>query len=262
MRTKKESKENQNVGLANSNHEGKGDTMTMTTTTERTEHVEDVRTAYAECRTVAKLKPVPVDEQEHKRLTQAKRIPTLHNMAKWLCSALPLEGEDFGAQVNAAERELSQMTKRNKANLVALQTAYVFSKKVPRQERRDMFQELFLTLYQHKMSDNGLAYAIAHGDWCNWWRSYKLRSHYSLDMVADANSGDSFGDLLVGVCDFEMQILGKINGDRLLEALPDYIRKIVQRKLDGRPTSKREQSQLRMWVNQRPTILAQYMTFD
>ena len=121
-----------------------------------------------------------------------------------------------------------------------------------------MFQELFLTLYEHKMSDNGLAYAIARADWCNWWRSYKLRSHYSLDMVADAECGDSFGDLLVGVCDFEMQILGKINGDRLLEALPDYIRCIVQKKLNGHPTNKLEQSRLRRWVGERPTILAQY----
>ena len=136
--------------LANSNHEGKGDTMTMTTTTERTEHVEDVRTACAECRTVAKLKPVPVDEQEHKRLTQAKRIPTLHNMAKWLASGLPLEGEDFGQQVQTVERELLLLTKRSKSSLLALQTAYVFSRKVPRQERQDVFQELFLTLYQQK----------------------------------------------------------------------------------------------------------------
>ncbi|MCX6635398.1 MAG: hypothetical protein NT090_10010 [Acidobacteria bacterium] len=211
-------KENQNVVLANSNHEGKGDTMTMTTTTKRTEHVEDVRMAYSECHTVAKLKPVPVDEQEHKCLTQARRIPTLHNIAKWLASGLPLEGEDFGQQVQTVERELFRLTKRNKANLVALQTAFVFSKKVPRQEGKDLFQELFLMLYQHKMSDNGLAYAIARADWCNWWRSYKLRSHYSLDMVADAECGDSFGDLLVGVCDFEMQILGKINGDRSLGA--------------------------------------------
>jgi hypothetical protein len=228
----------------------------------RTEDVKDIQESYEECHTVKRQKPVKVNETEHKKLVQAKHIPTLHAMAKWFCSALPLEGEDFGQQVQTVEHELLRMTRRHKGNLIALQTAYVFSKKVPRQERRDMFQELFLTLYEHKMSDNGLAYAIAHGDWCNWWRAYKIRSHYSLDMVADAERGDSFGDLLVGVCDFEMQILGKINGDRLLEALPDYIRKIVQRKLDGRPTSKREQSQLRMWVNQRPTILAQYMTLD
>jgi len=228
----------------------------------RTEHVRDIQDSYLECHEVKRQKPVPVNVKQHAQTVQAKRIPTLRDIAKWLASGLPLEGEDFGQQVQTVERELFCMTKRNKANLVALQTAYVFSKKVPKQERRDMFQELFLTLYEHKMSDNGLAYAIARADWCNWWRSYKLRSHYSLDMAADANSGDSFGDLLVGVCDFEAQILGKINGDRSLEALPDYIRKIVQRKLDGRPTSKREQSQLRMWVNQRPTILAQYMTLD
>jgi DNA-directed RNA polymerase specialized sigma24 family protein len=223
----------------------------------RAEHVEDIGT-YAECHTVKRQKAVKVNETEHKKHIQAKHIPTLRDVAKWLCSALPLEGEDFGQKVNAAERELSRMTKRNKANLVALQTAYVFSKKVPRQERQDLFQELFLTLFEHKAADNGLAYAIARADWCDWWRSYKIRSHYSLDMVADADSGDSFGDLLVGVCDFEARILGKINGDRLLEALPDYIRKTVQRKLDGQPTSSRERAQLRMWVNLRPTILAQY----
>jgi hypothetical protein len=238
----------------------------VTTTTKakraRVEHVDDVRMAYGECHTVKRQKPVPVNVKEHGKTVQAKHIPALHDMAKWLCSALPLEGKDFGQQVQTVERELLRMTKRNKANLVALQTAYVFSKKVPRQERQDMFQELFLTLYEHRMSDNGLAYAIARADWCNWWRAYKIRSHYSLDMAADADSGDSFGDLLVGVCDFEAQVLGKINGDRLLEALPDYIRKIVQRKLNGQPTSKREQAQLRMWVSQRPTILAQYTTLN
>jgi DNA-directed RNA polymerase specialized sigma24 family protein len=222
------------------------------------EHVEDIGNAYTGCHTVAKPKHVPVNVKEHGKTIQAKHIPTLHSMAKWLASGLPLEGEDFEQQVQTVERELLRMTKRNKANLVALQTAYVFSKKVPRQERQDLFQELFLTLFEHKAADNGLAYAIARADWCDWWRSYKIRSHYSLDMVADADSGDSFGDLLVGVCDFEARILGKINGDRLLEALPDYIRKTVQRKLNGQPTSSRERAQLRMWVNLRPTILAQY----
>ena len=234
----------------------------VTTTTKakraRVEHVKDIQKSYEECHTLKSQKPVPVNVKEHGRAIQSKHIPTLRDIAKWLASGLPLEGEDFGQQVQTVERELLGMTKRNKANLVALQTAYVFSKKVPKQERRDMFQELFLTLYEHKMSDNGLAYAIAHGDWCNWWRAYKIRSHYSLDMVADAECGDSFGDLLVGVCDFEMQILGKINGDRLLEALPDYIRKIVQKKLNGHPTNKLEQSRLRRWVGERPTILAQY----
>ena len=228
----------------------------------RTEHVRNIQDSYLECHEVKRQKPVPVNEKEHQKLIQSRHIPTLHDVAKWLASGLPLEGEDFGRQVQTVERELLRLTKRNKTNLVALQTAYVFSKKVPRQERRDMFQELFLTLYEHKMSDNGLAYAIARADWVDWWRSFKIRSHYSLDMVADADSGESFGDLLVGVCDFEAQILGKLNGDRLLEALPDYIRKIVQRKLNGQPTSKREQAQLRLWVNQRPTVLAQYTTLN
>ena len=60
----------------------KGDTMTMTTTTKRTEHVEDVRTAYAECHTVAKLKPVPVNVKQHAQTVRAKHIPTLRDVAK------------------------------------------------------------------------------------------------------------------------------------------------------------------------------------
>jgi hypothetical protein len=150
----------------------------------RIEDVKDIQKSYEECHTVKRQKPVKVNEKEHKKLVQAKHIPTLHAMAEWSCSALPLEGEDFGQQVQTVEHELLRMTRRHKGNLIALQTAYVFSMKVTRQERRDMFQELFLSLYEHKMSDNGLAYAIAHGDWCSWWRAYKMRSHYSLDMVA------------------------------------------------------------------------------
>jgi hypothetical protein len=225
----------------------------------RVEHVEDIGT-YEECHTVKRQKPVPVNEKEHKRLIQKRAIPTLRDIAKWLASALPLEGEDFGAQVSATERELLRMTKRkrDRGNLVALQTAFVFSKKVPRQERPDMFQELFLTLFEHKVSDNGLAYATARGDWANWWARYKMRSHYSLDMVADEKTGDSFGDLLVGVCDYEMQILGKINGDRLLEALPTHIRRMVQRSLEGYPLKGGDHIMLTKWVNSRPMILAQY----
>jgi len=212
--------------------------------------------------TVKHVKPVRPNFKAIERDTQKRTIPPLRDIAKMLASALPVEGDEFGQTVSTIEAQLKRMTKRNKASLLALQTAFIFSHKVPRQEREDLFQELFLTLWEKHISDNGIAYAVARCDWANWWRAYKIRSHYSLDSVADDESGDTFGDLLVGVCDFEAQICGKIDGDRLLEALPDYVRKIVQKRLDGHATTKLEQSRLRRFISQRPTVLAQYSTLN
>jgi hypothetical protein len=175
-----------------------------------------------------------------------------------LASALPVEGDEFGQMVSAIEAQLKRMTKRDKPSLLALQTAFIFSHKVPRQERQDLFQELFLTLWEKRIQDNGIAYAVAHCDWVDWWRAYLIRSHYSLDSVANDESGDTFGDLLVGVCDFEAQICGKINGDRLLQALPSGIRHIVQKRLDGHSLTGGESIMLNRFVSARPTVLAQY----
>lgn len=207
---------------------------------------------------VKHVKPVKPNLKAIARDTQKRAIPPLRDIAKMLASTLPVEGDEFGQMVSAIEAQLKPMTKRDKPSLLALQTAFIFSHKVPRQEREDLFQELFLTLWEKRISDNGIAYAVAHCDWANWWRAYKIRSHYSLDSVANNESGDTFGDLLVDVCDFEAQICGKINGDRLLETLPDYVRKIVQKRLDGHSLTGGEAIMLRKFVASRPTVLAQY----
>jgi hypothetical protein len=233
----------------------------------RLERVPDLQRAYKGVQTIGQQKPIAIDEQEHKRLTQKRTTPTLRSIAKFMASALPLEGEDFGAQVDATERELTAMTRRAKdaGNLIALRTAYTFAHKVPKQERPDLFQSLFCMLYSKGIQDNGIAYAVARADWVDWWRAYKIRSHYSLDGTPKtAKSGkpiteaDTYGSLLIGVCDFEAQILGKVNGERLLEALPPHIRRMVQRSLEGYPLKGGDRVMLNKWVNSRPTILAQY----
>ena len=212
--------------------------------------------------TIKHVKKVHPNFKAIERDTQKRTIPPLRAIAKMLASTLPVDGDEFGQMVSTIEAQLKRMTKRDKGSLIALRTAFTFSHKIPRRDRQDFFQDIFLTLWEKRIQDNGLAYAVARCDWANWWRAYKIRSHYSLDSVANDESGDTFGDLLVGVCDFEAQILGKINGDRLLEALPDYVRHIVQKRLDGHATTKLEQSRLRRYVSQRPTVLAQYSTLN
>jgi hypothetical protein len=207
---------------------------------------------------VKHVKRLLPDFKAIERDTQKRAIPPLRDIAKMLASHLPVEGDEFGQKVSAIEAELKRKTRKDKAYLLALQTAFIFCHKVPRQEREAVFQELFVNLWEKRITDNGIAYAVALHDWSDWWRAYKIRSHYSLDSVVNEESGASFGDLLVGVCDFEAQIQGKINGDRLLEALPERVRGIVQKRLDGHATTKLEQSLLRRFVDSRPTVLAQY----
>lgn len=236
-------------------------------------HVKSISADYRKPRTVGRIRPKPVDEAAYKAAVQASSVPDPRTIAKWLVSIVPLEGEEWGALVDETERKLVAMTKRSKAALIAMRTAYTFSRRVPMQERHDMFDSLYLTLMQKGLIDNGLAYAVARADWVDWWRAYKIRSHYSLDemssleserlhsqMERDANGRaiPSYGKWLVGVCDFEAQMIGKVDGERLLCALPSHIRRIVQHGLDGYPIRHPDRVMLNRWIAQRPTILAQY----
>jgi hypothetical protein len=83
---------------------------------------------------------------------------TFRTIAKMLCSALPVEGEDFGEHVNTTVETIQHLSTEAKN---ALKSAYVFSRKAPRQEREDLFQELSLALLKARIKDEKLAYAIA-----------------------------------------------------------------------------------------------------
>ena len=70
-----------------------------------------------------------------------------------------------------------------------LKMAYIFSRKVPRQEREDFFQDIALILLEKQIDNQRLAYAIARCDWRDWWKKYKIRQHYSLDSVTEDEAG-------------------------------------------------------------------------
>ncbi len=92
---------------------------------------------------------------------------TYRDIAKMLATALPVEGEDFRECVESNLEAVKAMPAEAKT---ALKVAYVFSRKVPREEREDMFQDLALTLFKAKTREEKLAYAIARCDWLDWWK--------------------------------------------------------------------------------------------
>ncbi|HUT68172.1 MAG TPA: hypothetical protein VMW86_06445 [Dehalococcoidales bacterium] len=83
---------------------------------------------------------------------------TYRNISKMLSSALPVEGEDFREKVEVNLKTIKSLSTEAKN---ALKMAYIFSRKVPRQEREDLFQELALAVLKARTKDEKLAYAIA-----------------------------------------------------------------------------------------------------
>jgi hypothetical protein len=180
------------------------------------------------------------------------------DIAKMLASALPVEGQDYGDKVNEYLAVIKAMPTEAK---IALKSAYVFSHKVPREEREDLFQDLTLAVLKAKATDERLAYAIARCDWLNWWSKYKIRQHYSLDSVVEDTDGNqaSFGELLVGEVDFEARLNGDLDGEKLYSQLPSWVKVIVDKRLMGKSITGGERRILDKWVIARPLILASYV---
>ena len=134
---------------------------------------------------------------------------------------------------------------------LAVEASYIFSRKVPREEREDLFQELALAVLKAKTKDEKLAYTIARLDWIDWWRKYRTREHYSLDSVIEDTEGNptTLANMLVGEVEFERKMDGKLDAQRIFDKLPNDIKPLIERRLMGQPPSKSaERMKLSRWI--------------
>ena len=95
---------------------------------------------------------------------------TYRDIAQMLCKALPFPDDELRDRIAEHAEVIKGMSTEAR---LALKCAYVFSHKVPREEREDMFQELALALLEAKAPNEKLAYTIARCDWMNWWGKFK-----------------------------------------------------------------------------------------
>ena len=175
---------------------------------------------------------------------------TYRNIAKMLSSKLPVEGEDFGDKVNDYLGSIKALPKKSK---IALKSAYIFSRKVPREEREDMFQELFSAIYAVNTEDERFAYAIARRDWQDWWQKYKTRKHFMAgslnDTVLDSDNQEvELAELIVGETEFELKMDGHLDAERIWNKLPDIIKPLVQKRLLGKPLTNKERARMSYYV--------------
>lgn len=172
---------------------------------------------------------------------------TYRDIAKMLCQAMPIEGQSHTDKVNGYIETITGMSQEAKT---ALKAAYIFSRKVPREEREDMFQDLTLAILKTQTKDERLAYTIARCDWRNWWAKYRIRQHMSLDSVVEDEDGSqtSLGELLVGECEFENKINGELEAQRIWDLLPPAIKTLVGKRLSGYSLRKLERECLERWA--------------
>jgi DNA-directed RNA polymerase specialized sigma24 family protein len=174
---------------------------------------------------------------------------TVRDIAKMLCKELPLQGNEY---TNAVNDYIDAIDKLNHQSKLALKSAFLFASKAPKADRQDLFQELFLKLFEAKAKDEKLAYAIARCDWSDWWDKYYHKQKLnvtSLNAVKLAPDGNEYelGELLVGEAEFEAKMCAKLDASAIWQKLPAEIKSIVQRRLQGFALNRKERDTLYNW---------------
>ena len=123
---------------------------------------------------------------------------------------------------------------------LAVEAAYIFSRKVPGNERQDLFQELVTAVLDSDTDNPAFAYTIARRDWQNWWAKYKLHSQfysgYLSETVTNSDGEETeLAELLVGEVEFENRQIDKLDARALWQQIPKDIQNLVAKRLQGKP---------------------------
>jgi hypothetical protein len=111
-------------------------------------------------------------------------------LAKALAKGLPVEGAAFGEHVDRIEHEVKALPKVRKTTLTL---AYMFSAKVPRQERDDVSQEIILACLESGQTEESHLYMVARHTWAVWFKRWYTRQQYELGIDFDKVVAERLG---------------------------------------------------------------------
>jgi len=148
--------------------------------------------------------------------------------------------EDDNQYIELVKSTAKELDKLGTNAKLAVEAAYIFSRKVPASERQDLFQELVLSILESGTETPAFAYTIARRDWMDWWRSFKVRSHfyqgYLSDVILNSDGEETeLAELLVGEVEFERKQIDKLDSQALWQRIPKDIQKLVMKRLLGKP---------------------------
>lgn len=180
---------------------------------------------------------------------------TYRQIARILVRSLPINDDEVTSKVDEYTKAIEAMPEKVR---LALQSAYIFSSKVPPEEREEMFQELILQVleaFNHqkitgiKRVNEVFAYTAGKLRLWNWKKKRKRRQPYfggSLNEVTTDEEGNEVEliNTLVGEAHFEDEVIAKLEAQRIWDSLPEAIKPIIIKKLRGEPLLVNEQSRL------------------
>lgn len=195
------------------------------------------------------FEPVEVKAIHHEASTHGNYPDvTYRHIAQMFCAQMPVQGNEYAQAVESNLETIKALPVEAKH---ALKCAYIFSRKVPREEREDLFQDLMLNLLKARITDEKLCYSVARCDWADWWKRFKVRAHLSLDeSVSTDDTGNpvTLADLLVNEIRFETMVDGKLDAEYIWARLPAHIKPIISKRLSGKALLANERQALSRFV--------------
>jgi DNA-directed RNA polymerase specialized sigma24 family protein len=209
-------------------------------------------------------------------------------LAKALAKGLPVEGAAFGEHVDRIEHEVKALPKVRKTTLTL---AYMFSAKVPRQERDDVSQEIILACLESGQTEERNLYVVARRTWVDWFRKWYTRQQYELGIDFDklvaerlginepkldelCNASSDMTDLVAETRqavvaeyetkavrqDFDAESEYALTSDggkakRIWQKLPARIKAIAHKRLASQPLNGKERNYLCLWLKKHRNII-------
>jgi len=188
-----------------------------------------------------------------------------HNVAK---AAVARNFDDDDSFVEVVKQTRQALEKLGTNPRLAVEAAYIFSRKAPYSERQDLFSDLVTVILEAGTESAPFAYAIARRAYQHWWAKYKLHSQYHdgylSNTITNAEGEETeLAELLVGEIEFERKQIDRLDAQQLWNQIPKHIQRLVIKRLQGKPlgTARKrgkpqsdgsldntERSQLNRWV--------------
>jgi len=165
------------------------------------------------------------------------RSASYHNVAK---AAIAPSFDDDPTYVESIANTRKALEHLGTNGRLAVEAAYIFSRKAPHSERQDLFSDLVTVILEAGTESAPFAYAIARRAYQHWWAKYKLHSQYYdgylSNTITNADGEETeLSELIVGEIEFERKQIDRLDAQQLWNQVPKHIQRLVIKRLQGKP---------------------------
>lgn len=169
---------------------------------------------------------------------------TYRQIAKILVRGLPLDSQELPQAIEQYTKAIEAMPEKAR---FALQSAYIFSSKVPPDQREDMFQDIVYAVLRKSKDGEGVAYMTGRGKWLDGLGGEHKKKHHPASSLNEVITTDDKGEIelgetIVGMDNLEDKIINRVEAQRIYRELPRHIKLLVKRMFRGEVLLPKERS--------------------